>query len=374
MPDKPRVDPYDFVPLVDKPRRETPVGHERYQDSRHSGRLTCRLTAKTPLFIYDRRFVRRNHLGHETVNFPVFNGDAVIQGSSLKGVIRSLIEAIEPCCIAVPATFRKSYRGSGITKGRELPVRLPPGFDRCDEGIDAGKGRCRPKILCPACRMFGSLDPMGKWAYAGKVSLGDAHSRRGEYTLLPHVTLDVLSTPKPEARAKAYTRDDGKTIRGRKFYRHRYPPDILERLRDNRTGHPKQDHQNKTVQPVQEEDSKFSFEVDYNDLSNSELRLLLYGLELEEGLWHKLGLGKPIGLGSAKIEITAWTQIDRQARYRSLGAGIQPSLGGEQLRAELSKWLQPYRERQTENLKKLRDILMPNQEVDVRYPAPRSSV
>ncbi|MGH8473062.1 MAG: RAMP superfamily CRISPR-associated protein, partial [Gammaproteobacteria bacterium] len=154
------------------------------------------MTAMTPIFTYDPRFVRRVHLGHETANFPVFNRIAQIQGSSLKGVIRSLIEAIEPCCVAVPAPFRKTYRGTGITRGKELTVRLPAGFEHCDEGIEPGKGRCWPKALCPACRLFGSLDPGGRWAYAGKVSIGDARSAPGEYQLLPHVTLDVLSTPK----------------------------------------------------------------------------------------------------------------------------------------------------------------------------------
>jgi RAMP superfamily len=125
MADRPRVDPYDFVPLIDRPRREVPIGHARYPDGRHSGLLTCRLTAKTPLFIYDRRFVRRIHLGHETVNFPVFNGEAMIQGSSLKGMIRSLIEAIEPGCIAVPAPFHNSTKpGSGSGRTRAAPAAM----------------------------------------------------------------------------------------------------------------------------------------------------------------------------------------------------------------------------------------------------------
>lgn len=355
MTDRPRVDPYDFVPLGKAPNRDRPVGHACYSRDRHSGLLLCKLTAMTPIFTYDPRFGRVN-LGHETVNFPVFNRVAQIQGSSLKGVIRSLIEAIEPCCVAVPAPFRKTYRGTGITRGKEpLTVRLPGEFEHCDG-----------KKLCLACRMFGTLNKAT--AYAGKVSIGDARSAPAEYQLLPHVTLDVLSTPKPEGRPRAYTGADGKTIRGRKFYRHRYPPDILKRMPD-RTGKPKQDHQNKTVQPVRE-GSVFHFDVEYGDLDDAELRLLLYGLVLEDGLWHKLGLGKPIGLGSARIEVIQWTRIDRQARYRALGAGVAPPLEGEALQAELSGWVQAYRTSETEALKKLRDILRPNEAVDVRYPVP----
>jgi hypothetical protein len=181
-----------------------------------------------------------------------------------------------------------------------------------------------------------------------------------------YLTLDVLSTPKPERRPSAYILEDGLTIRGRKFYRHRYPPDVLERALDMETNQPKRDRQNKTVQPVKE-GSVFHFTVEYSDLDEDELRLLLYALVLEDGLWHKVGLGKPIGLGSAQIEITKWTQIDRQARYRMLGGGMIASFEGESLRAELTDWLQPYRDSQAEPIKKLRDILRPDPSVDVRY-------
>jgi CRISPR-associated protein (TIGR03986 family) len=209
------------------------------------------------------------------------------------------------------------------------------------------------------------LDPEGKWAYVGKVSIGDARSQTGEYTLMTRLTLDVLSTPKPEGRPKAYTLKDGQTIKGRKFYRHRYPPDVLERAAD-RSGRPKRDQQNKTVQPVKES-SVFHFTVEYSDLDDAELRLLLYALALEDGLWHKVGLGKPIGLGSAQIEIIEWTQIDREARYRMLGGGVTVPLKGEALKAQLTEWLHSYRQSQAEPIKKLRDILRPDPNVDVCY-------
>ncbi len=179
-----------------------------------------------------------------------------------------------------------------------------------------------------------------------------------------YITLDVLSTPKPEGRPRAYLKQ-GNVIRGRKFYRHRYPPDVLKRAPD-KSGRPRRDRQNKTVQPVKE-GSVFHFTVEYDDLDEDELRLLLYALELEEGMWHKVGLGKPIGLGSAEIEIVEWTQIDRQARYRSFGGGIAEPLMGESLKAKLEEWIQPYREKKTEALEKLREILRPDPNVDVRY-------
>jgi CRISPR/Cas system CSM-associated protein Csm3 (group 7 of RAMP superfamily) len=367
MAEKPLVEPYDFVPLGDEPKRKSPSWHNRYHEGQFSGLLECRLTARTPLFVYyDARFVRRVDRGHETVGFPVFGNTAVIPGSSLKGVIRSVVEAVEPCCFTLPSPFPRRYRGTGITRNKEIAVHLPKVFEHCHEKVEVAKDQFQPKALCPACRLFGSLDPGGKWAYAGKASISDARSHQGEYVLMTTpITLDVLSTPKPEGRPNVYTREDGQTIRGRKFYRHRFPPNIIERLAD-RSGRPKRDHQNKTVQPVKE-GSVFHFTVEYSDLEEAELRLLLYGLALEEGLWHKVGMGKPIGLGSAQIEIIKWTRIDRQERYRVLGKGIKEPMEGEALATELAEWLRPYRERQTDSLKKLRDILQPDPNTDVRY-------
>lgn len=373
MADKPQVEPYDFVPLVGPLDRKEPAWHDRYQgenEGRYSGILECRLTAKTPLFVYDPRFVRPVDRGHETVDFPVFKGVAVIPGTSLKGVIRSVVEAVEACCFTLPTDWgqerTRTYRGGGITRGKSITARLPIGFEHCHE---QGK-KNQPKELCPACRLFGSLHPKGDWAYAGKVSIGDARSPHGEYTLMNHLTLDVLSTPKPEGRPTAYTLKSGQ-IKGRKFYRHRYPPDVLERSPDRR-GQPQRDRQNKTVQPVRE-GSVFRFAVEYTDLDAEELRLLLYALALEEGLWHKIGLGKPIGLGSAHLEIVKWTRIDRAERYRVLGGGVAEPLENEALKAELEEWLLPYRQSQAEPIQKLRDILRPNPDVDVRYLVQRPS-
>lgn len=367
MPEKTLVDPYVFVPLGgallgDTPQRRVPVGHDRFAG--HSGRLECTLTAKTPLFVYDPRFVKSESQGHQQVTFPVFDGSAVIPGTSLKGALRSLTEAVEACCFTLPLEWPADYRGGGITKGKSLTARLP----------DERFAHCTSKEeLCPACRLFGTLKGRrlfgtlkGEMAYAGKVMISDARATAGEYKLGGYLTLDVLSAPKPEGRPKAYVKDGG-TIRGRKFYRHSTEP---VRLREGG----RRDRQNKTVQPV-ESGAVFHFVVEYNDLAEDELRLLLYTLTLEPGLWHKVGMGKPIGLGSVQIEVTSWTKIARDERYRALGGGISQSLIGEALATELAAWTQPYQASQAANLKALREVLRPNPNLEVRYqvqrPGPR---
>ncbi|MGA9351497.1 MAG: RAMP superfamily CRISPR-associated protein [Anaerolineae bacterium] len=349
MSERERVDPYGFVRLVGEPERLPAIPHHRFQG--YSGRLHCRLTAKTPLFVYDPGFVRLVGAGHEQAHFPVRAGTAIIPGSSLKGVIRSVAEAVEASCFTLFG--ERGYRGSGITSGLFLRADLPEAFRHCSDW----------RRLCPACRLFGSLQH--GMVHAGKVSIGDATAPKGSYELMDFITLDVLSTPKPEARPAAYTVEKrGKNVvLGRKLYRHR-PDGVLQRVGQ------KKDHQNKTVQPVAP-GATFNFEVEYNNLRESELRLLLYALALEPGLCHKVGLGKPIGLGSAQIEILGWERIDRAARYRTLGGGIEPPLTGAALAAELEKWLRPYRESRAANLEDLRELWRYGHDYDVRYQPPK---
>lgn len=365
MPQKKRIDPYGFVPLFGTVLRENVSSHGLVLADRHHGRFVCRLTTKTPLFVsYDPTRVTSNERGHEEVRFPVFDGVAVIPGSSLKGAIRSVVEAVEPSCLVFPDGGEHSYRGAGITRGQEVRVRIPPEFRRCGETV-AGGDRKLPGRLCPACRLFGAVHR--EWAWAGKVSISDARSKPGEYSLMPLQTLGVLSAPKPEARQRTYLKGDGSIV-GRKFYRHRLDPVVTRAIKDR---------QNKTVEPVAPK-ATFHFTADYINLSDAELATLLYGLFLEEGLWHKVGMGKPLGLGSAHIEPVRWERRDATARYRTLGGGMGTPVEGEALNLAVAERVTQYRETkdkpdQTPNLKALREILQSHHDWDVSYPPPPPS-
>lgn len=343
------VEPYAFVRVPEgEPERKPPLLHHRFDEQGLTGRLQCRLTAKTPVFVYDPSFARQVGQGHERVDFPVRNGVAVIPGSSLKGVIRSVAEAVEPCCFTL---FDSSYRGSGVTRGRSLKARLPRRYEHCDN----------LERLCPACRLFGSLK--GEMLFAGKVAISDARAGPDNYSLADWIVLDVLSAPKPEGRPHVYVGHDGQTVRGRKFYRHRLNG-VLTRIGG------RQDRQNKTVRPVAA-GAVFTFEVEYTNLRQEELRLLLYALVLEPSLWHKVGMGKPIGLGSAHIEVVSWTQIDCRARYQVLGSGVAEPLTDDALQAELARWLQPYWESNAPNLQDLREVWRYQHNYEVRYQTRR---
>jgi CRISPR-associated protein (TIGR03986 family) len=105
--------------------------------------------------------------------------------------------------------------------------------------------------------------------------------------------------------------DDEARLRGRKLYWHRDPE------------FPKPPNEaNLDVQAVYFplEDAEFGFTVDFEGLSEAELGGLLEALQLPEGHAHKVGMGKPFGLGSARIEVTELTLWRGGEIYGSLAS------------------------------------------------------
>jgi hypothetical protein len=342
------MNPYDFVRLGDPASRRSIKGamHDAFHAGRHSGRILCRLTARTPLFVPDavrakRQVVIPGKRPHLTMDFLKVGTSLVIPGTSLKGVIRTVAEAISHSCLTMT---RGDY-------GNEGHFEIPEGFEHCSS----------QDRLCPACRVFGWMEHGNVWL--GNVSIGDALSPQGQHTLGDHVTLLPLSAPKPHHTA-FYDPDDTGQVRGRKFYFHHpqaaRPGGILAASR--------QTDQNRTVQPALTE-SVFTFKVDYNDLAEDELALLLYSLALEEGVYHKVGLGKPVGLGSAQIEIVELTEHDLAGtRYRKLG-NTSAKLEGAALTAYLQRQLASFRSNTSDvSLVDLRRIWKFEHTMDIRYP------
>ena len=68
------------------------------------------------------------------------------------------------------------------------------------------------------------------------------------------------------------------------------------------------------------ENSKFEFEIHYNSLTDKELGLLIQTIELKDGFGHKLGMGKPLGLGSCEMKIIRLNELNSKDRYSSLGS------------------------------------------------------
>lgn len=73
-----------------------------------------------------------------------------------------------------------------------------------------------------------------------------------------------------------------------------------------------------TIAACADENSVFNARIRFENLTTEELGALLFALELPEGCAHKLGMGKPLGLGSVHIHDVKLTLIDRKERYKKV--------------------------------------------------------
>ena len=290
------MNPYSFVRLPEPAPRESVHGRGHDHFAGLSGQLTCRLTAKTHLFVPGYRAgTAGRRLQHEHLRFCRDGQTPIVPGTSLKGVLRSVAEAVSGSCFI----YDDLVYEHGTTR-----YDLPPGYTHCTD-VD---------YLCPACRLFGLLNRGN--VFSGLVAVSDARAAAGTFHT-ETLTLGVLGAPKPRHRAFYVLPSQPRQVQGRKFYYHHLPNDVKTRTRE--------DNQNKTVDAAQP-GAVFAFEIEYTNLTGQELALLLYAVKLEPDTRHKVGMGKPVGLGSVHLEIVRWQPLDREARYRSLGGGWREAL------------------------------------------------
>jgi CRISPR-associated protein (TIGR03986 family) len=228
---------------------------------------------------------------------------------------------------------------------RSIGDRFPPNAavtpcSHLNDDVDALR-------LCPACRVFGWVrNPRGEepaeapripavTATRSRVRFGGARFTRGALDETSR-QLDILSSPKPttvrfylmpakggmrpvksgervENTKVDYNRSH-MVVRGRKFYRSHRQVEL--RPPEKRSG------QNRTLREWLKPEQSASFEVDFECLAPVELGALLWALEQQPGFVHRLGFGKPLGLGTVKIEVTglALHGAERYAAEPAAGA------------------------------------------------------
>lgn len=190
------------------------------------------------------------------------------------------------------------------------------------------------QLLTLAERLFGFVERDGSRALAGRVRVGhglaEGEPEGGEWYDLRDgqpVTLKILASPKPPSPALYFghhgylSKTDLDLSRhhphGRKVYLHHRDEAVEGRCYE--TNEPGQKRQLKLkVKPLKNRTS-FLFHVDFTNLSREELGLLLYALRPTKEFRHKIGLGKPIGLGRVVIDPLALGFVDREAIYAGDG-------------------------------------------------------
>ena len=346
------INPYNFVrydtdPERIKGQRDVIVhGHDKLAGN--SGRLTCELRTLSHIFVgdsYERNRFYRIGSPQDQREFMLPG----IPGSSIKGAIRSVAEAIASSCFSL---ISKMYKDKVHTNYER---------ENCKLSISDKTG------LCITCRLFGSsTDDENYNSFSGKVHINDAllsgyFNHLNNYEKIESDDMSILnvqnslfyfvilrkhtlSGPKPHHEA-FYV--ENKMIRGRKFYYHQ---NTLEKFYTEEQKETEIDRIQKIIKKRQEEKQNFpekriripkipefdnielvnpnfvfTFTVDYHNLSNIELGLLCHALQLEcngrnnAGVAHKIGQGKPIGLGSSLIKIIKIEETPSPAeRYKKL--------------------------------------------------------
>lgn len=192
--------------------------------------------------------------------------------------------------------------------------------------------------LCSACALFGTVEETGtetvgaltvssRLRFTDAVFCGDQPPEYGEQE-----TLRELAGPKPQC-AEFYTSipngknkswnyryvyerrgqkqtsiSDQITLNGRKFYlHHTYVPSKGEA----------KTKRNCTVRPLKASDAnRFGFRVYFDRIAEIELKRLLVVLSCGDNSgtrYHKIGMGKPLGLGSVRIRVEEIKLRDLQA-------------------------------------------------------------
>ncbi|GEM_PF-120623 len=193
----------------------------------------------------------------------------------------------------------------------------------------------QPEDLDLADAIFGYIGKSqnGKPAsYASRVSVGDAYLEGGQdnpFYSDESIIPKILASPKPttfqhylvqnlpdETRTlKHYGSQPEKetVIRGHKLYWHKGEV-LVEDVEETKEN--KEDKQHTMMKPLRA-GLKFKFRIYFENLSDIELGALLWVLKLPgeepDSYRHKIGMGKPYGLGSIKIN-SALKLEDRQSR------------------------------------------------------------
>ena len=315
--------PYELIPFPkERPKLQRPAGHHKYHADRLHGTLFLTLKVQTSLHVSTGVVVMGSDIGSRVplVKTMVQGVDQKlsIQGSSLKGCIRAVYEAITNSTLAV---ITSRYRD-------KIPrERLP----------------CRNKEeLCPASQVFGALD------WQGLIDFSDAKCESAGFTT---GFMPSLYAPRPQ-RPEYYDRG---MVGGRKFYYH------TVRAIDK--------GQNQGI-PVQQAGREYTFttQLHFMNLKPAELGTLLIvlGQDPKYPIALKVGGGKPIGMGTMTVTVREIEQAQNlRDRYSSYTPPESERLTGESLQKFMQRNIQAAHSNlvQATQLQQLTEVL--------RYPTDR---
>lgn len=293
--------PYDFIGFPKKsPDRAKGAGQDRIKPELLSGTLTLTLRTLTPVHVGSgyTDFVKMGNqellaalqASKRVREESILRRRYLIPGSSVKGAVRSVVEAITRSCVRVVQGKYRSYR--------------PKDYGGC----------AHIERLCPACRLFGAQD------YQGHLSFEDAVAPPGSLVM---VGVPLLWTPAGGGRDLPPRYLDGRTAKGRKFYCHA------------------KFAQGKDARTCIKTGAELPMRVHFINIEEAELGVLLTALGLHPVYQFpiKLGGGKPVGLGTVELQAQSLRLLQGRAALQQTGRLGQASVQeGEELKQLIQRY------------------------------------
>lgn len=254
--------PFDYIPFATRVQKDPPAGHHHFAADLLTGYLTGTITVLTPLHIASGSIELTKQVAPQFAPatplikaFVRSGGVRVIPGSTLKGCVRSVFEAI------TPSTVGK------VGRRVRLPNRDLEEPSKLARNKNAARNLLPPaqNLLSPADRLFGVMDYLGPVQFCDAQQVGNA---------VELVRLPALFSPRSTA------------VKGRKFYKH---------------GNPAAGKTPIEAIPV---GGSFTFRCEFANLTAAELGALLIAMGKGEPAFNlKLGGGKPVCYGSIGIQL-----------------------------------------------------------------------
>lgn len=235
--------PFAFVDIKGEPTRKNYVSHETFKNLTGKLELSFEVISDF-LFVGSGNYDFREKDKLVYYSFFRTNQNITIPGTSIKGAVRSVAEAISNSCV--------------ILKGSKENLAFNP----CKFELENSK-------LCPACNLFGIT------GYGGRVCFLDANPLKIETDV---VKIGELWGPRINKRK-------------RKFYQNK---------KFNPVGNLKPEKNYRFVEAAKK-GSKFNTTLRFQNVTEGELSLILYAMGINQDYMIKLGGAKPRCFGTVRF-------------------------------------------------------------------------
>jgi CRISPR/Cas system CSM-associated protein Csm3 (group 7 of RAMP superfamily) len=278
--EEPAPKPFGMVGVTKRAKLERVVAHDKF--AHFCGFVEFEIEAVTPIQVATGLYeLGESHSGGS--KFPLYrdmttvNGTVCIPGSSVKGCVRSLVEAVSPSCIN-------------------------KGASRVDDSLRPCFVRKNTPEVCVACSIFGAM------GFLSRVRFSDA--------VLSEGSTEIVQIPAlfgPRGKGRAYD-PPSNSLSSRKFY----------------FNHTKTASNGNIPSEVCTVGSRFQLRMFFNNLKEQELGLILLCMGVKDRFNIKVGGGKPVGYGSSLVHVTGISLSDRvKDRYSSWEQTVEVQRGDQ---------------------------------------------